>query len=111
MSFVGALNFHTKFIEYLHFNIKTFYDLSYDTTAWNWTDEQERLFQTIKTSLTSEKKLTIPITKRPFFIYYSRCITYWIRRCPFPTQWSQLNESKVLQLSYFKSTMIETIHT
>ena len=68
MSFIGALNFYTKFIEKLHINLKPFYDLLHENTHWNWTDEYESLFQKLKMSLTSETELTIPNTKNPFFI-------------------------------------------
>ena len=68
MSFIGALNFYTKFIEKLHINLKPYYDLFYENTPWKWTDEHESLFQRLKMSLTSETELTIPNTKHPFFI-------------------------------------------
>ena len=68
MSFIGALNFHTNFIEKLHINLKPFYDLLHENTPWKWTDEHESLFQKLKMSLTSETELTIPNTKHPFFI-------------------------------------------
>ena len=67
-SFIGALNFYTKFIDKLHINLKPFYDLLHENTPWKWTDEHERLFQPLKTSLTSDTELTIPKTKHPFFI-------------------------------------------
>ena len=35
MSFIGALNFYTKFIEKLHINLKPFYDLSLGTLLGN----------------------------------------------------------------------------
>ena len=50
MSFIGALNFYTKFIEKLHINLKPFYDLLHENTPWKWTDDHERLFQTLKSS-------------------------------------------------------------
>ena len=34
MSFIGALNFYTKFIEKLHINLKLFYDLLHEKTPW-----------------------------------------------------------------------------
>ena len=68
MSFIGALNFYTKFIEKLHINLKPFYDLLHENTPWKWTEDHERLFQTLKISLTSNTELTIPNTKHPFFI-------------------------------------------
>ena len=68
MSLIGALNFSTKSIEKLHNNLKPFYDLLHENTPWKSTDDNERLFQTLKTSLTSDTELTIPNTKHPFFI-------------------------------------------
>ena len=68
MSFIGALNFYTKFIEKLHINLKPFYALLNENTPWKRTEEHERLFQTLKTSLTSDTAPTIPNTKHPFFI-------------------------------------------
>ena len=68
MSFIGALIFYTKFIEKLHINLKPFCDLLHENFPCKWTDEHEQLFQKLKTSLTSETDLTIPITKHPFFI-------------------------------------------
>ena len=68
MSFLGALNFHTKFIEKLHINFKPYYDLLHENTPWKWTDEHECLFQTLKVSLTSDRELTIPNTKHSFFV-------------------------------------------
>ena len=67
-SFIGALDFYTKFIEKLHINLKPFYDLLHENTPWKWTDEHESLFQNFKRSITSETVLTIPNTKHPFFI-------------------------------------------
>ena len=66
MSFIGALNFNTKFFEKLHINLKPFHNLLHENNPWKWTDEHERLFQKLKTSLTSETELTMPITKHPF---------------------------------------------
>ena len=68
MSFIGARNFYTKFIEKLHINLKPFYDLLHENTPWKWTDEHESLFQKLKMSLTSETDFTIPNTNHPFFI-------------------------------------------
>ena len=68
MSFTGALNIYTKFIEKLHINVKPFYDLLHENTPWKWTDEHESVFQKLKMSLTSETELTIPNTKHPFLL-------------------------------------------
>ena len=67
MSFIGALNYYTKFLEELHSNLNPFNDLLHENIPWNWTEEHEQLFQLIKTSLTSDTELTIP-KKHPFFI-------------------------------------------
>ena len=61
-------DFYTNIIGNLHFNLKPFYDLLHENTPWKWTDEHESLFEKLKMSLTSETELTIPNTKRPFFI-------------------------------------------
>ena len=68
MSFIGALNFYTKFIEKLHINLKPFYDLLHENTPWKWTAEHETLFHKLKKSLTAETECSIPNTKHPFFI-------------------------------------------
>ena len=44
MSFIGPLNFYSKIIDKLHFNLKPFKDLLHGNTPWNWTDKQERRF-------------------------------------------------------------------
>ena len=43
MSFFGALNFYTKFIEKLHMNFKPFYDLLHENTPWKWTDVSQNV--------------------------------------------------------------------
>ena len=68
MSFIGALNFYTKFNEKLQINLKPFYDLLPENTPWKWTDEHEHHFHEIKMSLTSDTELTIPNTNHPFFL-------------------------------------------
>ena len=51
MSFIGALNFFTKFIETLHINPKPFYNLLHKNTPLSWTTEHETLFHKLKTLL------------------------------------------------------------
>ena len=63
-----SFNFYTNFIDKLHINLKPYYDLLHKNTHWNWTDEHERLFQKLNTSLTSKTEVTIPNTKHPFSI-------------------------------------------
>ena len=66
MSFIGALHFHTNFIEKLHINLKPFYDLLHENTPWSWNTEHETLFHKLKNALTFDIELTIPKTKHPF---------------------------------------------
>ena len=54
MSFIGALNFYTKFIEKLHINLKPF--------------NMKHYFTNKKNALISGTEHTIPNTKHPFFI-------------------------------------------
>ena len=68
MSFIGALNTYTKVVEKLNISLKPFYDLFYENTPWNWTDENETLFHKLKKPLTSETERTKPNTKHSFFI-------------------------------------------
>ena len=107
MSFIGALNFYTKFIEKLHINLKPFYDLLHENTPWKWTDE--RLFQKLKMSLTSETELTIPNTKHPFFITVDASL---IGLGAVLFQLNEQNKMKVIiQLSYIQSTKTKTFNT
>ena len=36
MSFLGSLNFYTKFLENIHIDHKPFYDLLHENTSWSW---------------------------------------------------------------------------
>ena len=67
MSFLGALNFYTKFFENLHNNLKPFYDLLHENTPWLLTTAHGTLFHKLKIALFSDTELTIPNTKHPFF--------------------------------------------
>ena len=68
LSFIGALNFQTQFIETIHINLKPFYDLLHENPPWIWTTEHETLFHKLKNALTSDTELTMPNTKHPLFI-------------------------------------------
>ena len=109
MSFIGALNFHTKFIEKLHIKLKPFYELLHENTPWKWTDEQERLFQTLKTSLTSDTDLTLPNTKHPFFI---TVVASLIGLGAVLFQLNDQNQkSHILQFTYIKFTRTKPFHS
>ena len=44
VSFIGALNFYTKFNKKLHINLKPFYDRLHENTPWKSTNEHETMF-------------------------------------------------------------------
>ena len=88
--------------ETMNVNIEPFLDLLLEHTPWKWTPDHERLFQKLKTGLTSEIELTILNTKHPPF-YHSWRFSKWIRRCYFLTQWRKPNESYFL---YFSNSTI-----
>ena len=100
ISFIGALNFYTRFIEKPHINFKPFYDLLHETTPWKWTDEHETLFQKLKTSLTSETEHTIPNTKHPFFITVDASLI------GLGTVRFQLNEENKMEVLSYNSSIL-----
>ena len=68
MQFLGSVNFSSNFIEKLHIDLKPLYTILHDDVKFQWTPEQEKLFQHVKNKMTAETELTIPNTKHPFFI-------------------------------------------
>ena len=68
MQFLGTINFYSKYIEKLHINLKPLYNLLHDDIIFQWTPELEKIFNTIKNTITADTELTIPNTKKPFFI-------------------------------------------
>ena len=68
MRFVGTLNFYSKYIENLHTNLQPLYTLLHDDVPFKWTPELDKLFNTIKQSLTKNTELAIPNTEYPFYI-------------------------------------------
>ena len=48
MNVLGCLGFCSCYIENLHVDSQPFYDLIKDSLVFHWTDEHERLFQSIK---------------------------------------------------------------
>ena len=68
MQFLGSLNFHSKFIEKLHINLKPLYTLLHDDVKFQWTPELEKIFQNVKIAMTADTELTIPNTTHQFFI-------------------------------------------
>ena len=68
MNFIGAPNFYTKFIEKLHIDLKSFYDLLRENTPWNWTEEHERHFETFNPLLLLEQNIPFLIQNIHFLI-------------------------------------------
>ena len=65
MSFVGALSFYTSVLKNSILTSNHFTIFYKKNSPCNWTKEDERLFQQLKT-LTSETELTFANTKHPF---------------------------------------------
>ena len=100
MSFIGALNFYTKFIEKLHINLKPFCDLLHENTPWSWTTEHETLFHKLKNALTSDTNFTIFNTKHPFFITVDASLI------GLGAFLFQLNENFIMKLIYYNSQIL-----
>ena len=66
MQFLGSVNFHSKFIEKLHINLKPLYTLLHDDVKFKWTPKLEKIYQDVKNKMTAETELTISNTKHPF---------------------------------------------
>ena len=63
-----SVNFHSKFIEKLHINLKPLYTLLQDDVKFQWTSDLEKILQDVKSAMTADTESTIPNTKHPFFI-------------------------------------------
>ena len=100
--FIGALNFYTKVVDKLHINLLTFYDLFNETTPWNWTDDHERLFLKLKTSLTLLKQ-NLPFQTQNIPFYYSRRFALKIGLGALLFQLKERNKMKVI---YYNSRIL-----
>ena len=86
MSFIGALNFHTKVIEKLHINLKPFCDLQHENTSWSF----QTLLHKLKNVLTSDIELPIHFTKHRFFITVDASVIHTTEPISFSTRTSQV---------------------
>ena len=68
MSFIGALNFYTKFIEKLHINLNHFTIFYMKTLLGNGQTNTKVYSGVLKCPSLLKQKLTIPNRKHPFFI-------------------------------------------
>ena len=66
MKVLGCLGFYSCYIKNLHVDLQPFYDLIEDSTPFNWTEEHEALFDSIKERIHKDTVLAVPSTDYPF---------------------------------------------
>ena len=69
MKVLGCLGFYSCYKKNLHVDSQPFYNLIKDSTSFHWTDEHERLFQSIKDRISEDTILAVLSTDYPFHIY------------------------------------------
>ena len=62
MKVLGCFGFYSCYIKNLHVDSQPFYDLIKDSTSFHWTDEHEKLFQSIKDRISEDTILAAPST-------------------------------------------------
>ena len=68
MKVLGCLGFYSCYIRNLHMDSQPFCDLIKDSTCFHWTDEHEKLFQSIKDRISDDTIRAVPSTDYPFHI-------------------------------------------
>ena len=68
MKVLGCLGFYSCFIKNLHVDSQPFYGLIKDSTAFHWTEEYEKLLNSIKRRIHEDTVLAVPSTDDPFYI-------------------------------------------
>ena len=67
---LGCLGFYSCYIKNLYVrDSQPFYDMIKDSTSFHWTDEHEKLFQSIKDRISEDTILAVPSTDYPFHIH------------------------------------------
>ena len=69
MKVLGCLGFFSCYIKNLHVDSQPFYELFKDSTSVHWTDEHEKLFQSIKDRISEDTILAVPATDYRFHIH------------------------------------------
>ena len=69
MKVLGCLAFYSCYIMNLHVDSQPFYDLIKDSTPFQWTEEHEELFNSIKERIHKGTVLAVPSTEYPFHIH------------------------------------------
>ena len=62
MKVLGCLGFYSCYIRNLHVDSQPFYDLINDSTAFHWTHEHGKMFQSIKDRISEETFVAVPST-------------------------------------------------
>ena len=66
---LGCLGFYSCYIKNLHVDSQPFYDFIKVTTSFHWTEEHEKLFNSIKERPHKDTVLAVPSTDYPFHIH------------------------------------------
>ena len=69
MKVMECLGFYSCYIKNLHIDSQPFYDLIEDSTPFQWTEEHEKLFSSIKDRIHKDTVLAVPSTDYPFHIH------------------------------------------
>ena len=69
MEVLGCLRFYKCYIKNLHVDSQPFYDLIKDSTPFQWTEEHEKLFNSIKERIRKDTVLAVPSTDYPFHFH------------------------------------------
>ena len=69
MKVLGCLGFYSCYIKNLHVNSQPFHDLFKDSTPLQWTEEHEKLLNSIKERSHKDTVLAAPSTDYPFHIH------------------------------------------
>ena len=66
---IGCLGFCSCYIKNLHVGSPPLYESIKDTTPFKWTEQHEEHFKEIKTRITEDNTLEVPLTEYPFHIH------------------------------------------
>ena len=69
MKVLGSLGFYSCYIKNLQVDSQPFYDLIRDSAPFHWTEEHEKLFNSIKERTHKDTVLAVPSTDYPFHIH------------------------------------------
>ena len=69
MKVLGCLGFYSCFIKNFHVDSQLFHNLIKDSNPFHWTDEHEKLFQSIKIRFSEDTILAAPSSDYPFHIH------------------------------------------